>query len=52
MYGLLGWVGMFVGSWVFWWLGSFISFPVALLLSVVGAGVGMGAGRLLARRFF
>lgn len=52
MRNLLGWVGMFLGSWLCWWLGSFISWPVALLCSVMGAGLGLAAGRLLARRFF
>jgi hypothetical protein len=48
---LLSLAGATIGGWIGWLLGSSVSFFVAFLLSVVGTGVGMYYGRVLARRW-
>lgn len=41
MKGLLNLIGMSVGGWVGWALGSQLSFFTAFIASVVGTGVGL-----------
>lgn len=40
-----------IGSYVGWWLGARIGTMTAFILSMVGLGVGLYAGREVARRF-
>ncbi len=44
---ILDFIGMFVGSWLGWTIGAWISFFTAFIVSVFG----MGAGLYAARRF-
>ena len=44
---LLGYLGMFVGGWVGWALGAWISLFSAFILSIVGTGAGLYAARRL-----
>jgi hypothetical protein len=48
---LLSLAGATIGGWIGWVIGSSVSLFVAFVLSVVGTGVGMYCGRLLARRW-
>lgn len=48
---LLGWVGASAGSWIGWAAGAHISIFVAFMLSIVGTGIGMYAGRRFAQRY-
>ncbi len=41
MKGLLNLIGMSVGGWVGWTLGSQLSFFAAFITSVVGTGIGL-----------
>lgn len=41
MKALLGWVGMFAGSALGWWLGAKVGLFTAVSLSAVGAGAGL-----------
>jgi hypothetical protein len=45
---LFGFVGATAGSGLGWWLGAHVGFMTAFLLSVVGTGAGLYAGRRLA----
>lgn len=48
---LMGFVGATVGSLVGWYLGILIGFTTAVVLSMVGSGFGLWAGRRLAREW-
>ncbi len=48
---LMGFVGATVGSLVGWYLGELVGFTTAVVLSMVGSGVGLWAGRVGARRW-
>jgi membrane protein YqaA with SNARE-associated domain len=48
---LLGFVGTFLGSSVGWWLGAKVGIMTAVLVSAVGTGVGLYAGRRLAANY-
>lgn len=52
MYKLMGWAGFFVFSSIGWWMGQPISLFMAFLLSTIGGGIGMIAGRALAKRYY
>lgn len=45
---LLGWTGATLGGAVGWWLGVSGGYFLAFVLSVVGTGVGLYAGRRVA----
>ena len=45
-----GWIGATVGGAVGWWLGEFVGLTTAVMLSMVGTGVGLYYGRRLAAR--
>lgn len=49
---LLGWLGLTVGGWVGWAIGARHSLGAALLLSVVGTGLGLYLGRRIDRDYF
>lgn len=49
---LLGYIGLFVGSSIGWWIGARFSFAAAFLLSIIGTGVGLYVGRRIAREHF
>ncbi len=49
---MLGFVGATVGSGAGWWIGSYIGIGTAFVLSVVGTGVGLYAGRRVAMDYF
>jgi hypothetical protein len=49
---LLDFVGMSLGSWLGWAVGSRISFFTAFLLSTVGTGFGLYAAIRLRRNLF
>lgn len=48
---LLGFVGATVGSYVGWWAGAGIGITTAFMLSMVGTGAGIYAGRRFAQRY-
>lgn len=48
---LMGFVGATVGSLVGWYLGDLVGFTTAVVLSMVGTGFGLWAGREMARRW-
>ena len=45
---LLGFVGATLVGSIGWWLGERVGFMTAFILSVIGTGIGMYAGRRLA----
>ena len=47
----MGFVGMTVVSMVGWYLGMLVGFTTAVVLSMVGTGFGLWAGRWAARRW-
>ena len=42
---LLAFVGATIGGWIGWYLGAFIGTFTAFMVSIVGTGVGIYAGR-------
>ncbi|MEO6528923.1 MAG: hypothetical protein ABIP93_20060 [Gemmatimonadaceae bacterium] len=48
---LLAFVGATVGSYAGWWLGSGAGIMTAFMLSMVGTGVGIYAGRRVAAHY-
>jgi len=48
---LMGFVGATLGSLVGWYLGELIGFTTAVILSMVGTGFGLWAGRWAAREW-
>ncbi|MDB4882121.1 MAG: hypothetical protein JWL95_887 [Gemmatimonadetes bacterium] len=48
---LLGFIGATVGSYLGWWLGSGAGIMTAFMLSMVGTGVGIYAGRKVAAHY-
>jgi outer membrane lipoprotein SlyB len=49
---LLRFVGGTAGSWLGWWIGSFVGFGTAVLLSIVGFAAGLYAGRRVEQTYF
>jgi uncharacterized membrane protein YbhN (UPF0104 family) len=47
----LAFVGMTVGSYVGWWLGSQVGFVTACFASVLGTALGLYAGRRVWQRY-
>jgi hypothetical protein len=50
MQKLLGGVGATVGSSIGWWLGAHAGMMTAFMVSMVGTGFGIYAGRVAAQR--
>ena len=48
---LMGFVGATVGSLVGWYLGILVGFMTGVILSIVGTGFGLWAGRCAAKRW-
>jgi len=48
---LLGFVGATLGGYVGWWLGAPVGTMTAFMVSIVGTGAGMYAGRRVARHY-
>ena len=48
---LMGFVGATVGSLVGWYLGALIGFTTGVILSMVGTGFGLWAGRWVVQRW-
>lgn len=48
---LMGFVGATVGSLVGWYLGDLVGFTTGVVLSMVGTGFGLWAGRRLTQRW-
>jgi hypothetical protein len=48
---LMGWTGATVGSLAGWYLGELVGLGTALVLSTVGTGLGLWAGRRLAQKW-
>ncbi len=48
---LFGFIGATVGSYLGWWLGSGAGIMTAFMLSMVGTGVGIYAGRKVAAHY-
>jgi hypothetical protein len=46
---LLALVGATVVGWLGWWLGAYVGTVTAFVLSMVGTGIGIYAGRRLAQ---
>ncbi len=40
-----------IGGWLGWWLGGQIGLFTALLISMIGTGIGIYAGRRIAQQF-
>ena len=51
MKGLLVFVGMSLGGGVGWWLGAFVGFGTAAILSGIFSGLGVWATRWLMREY-
>lgn len=51
MIKLFSFIGAAVGGYAGWLLGAKIGFTTAFMLSIVGTGVGMYYGRLIARNY-
>jgi hypothetical protein len=49
---LIAFVFTTIGSSIGWWIGSQVGFATAVLLSIVGMGAGLYAGRVLEQRYF
>ena len=49
---LLGWIGLFAGSWLGWVIGDRFGLGAAIILSIVGSGVGLYLGRRISRDYF
>ncbi len=49
---VLSMTGSFVFSSVGWWLGAYVGTMTAIMLSIVGIGVGMYLGRRIAADYF
>lgn len=49
---LLGFIGLTLGGWIGWSAGARFSLGAAILLSIVGTGVGLYVGRRIARDHF
>lgn len=52
MIRLLAFLGLTIGGWIGWSVGARFSLGAAILLSVVGTGLGMYVGRRIARDRF
>jgi uncharacterized membrane protein YeaQ/YmgE (transglycosylase-associated protein family) len=48
---LMGFIGATVGSLIGWYLGELVGFTTAVVLSMVGSGFGLWAGRVVTRRW-
>jgi hypothetical protein len=48
---LLAFVGMTLGSYVGWWLGDQVGLVTGCVVSVIGMGIGLYAGRRLWQRY-
>lgn len=49
---LLGFIGLTIGGWIGWSVGAHVSLLAAVLLSIVGTGMGLYLGRRVARDYF
>lgn len=49
---LLGFLGMTAGGWIGWAVGAPVSIFTAFILSMVGTGLGLWAGRWMVARWF
>ena len=48
---LIGFAGATIGSWLGWWIGAWFGFPAAVLVSIVGMGVGLYVARRMEQRY-
>ena len=48
---IMGFVGATVGSLIGWYLGDLVGFMTAVVLSMVGTGFGIWAGRRVVQRW-
>lgn len=48
---LLGYAGSLVGGTLGWWVGDLVGTMTAFLLSIVGTGVGIYVGRMIAAEY-
>jgi len=48
---LFGFIGMTIGGYVGWWAGAPVGMMTAFMLSMVGTGIGLYAGRRVARHY-
>lgn len=51
MKGILAFTGMSIGGAIGWWLGAFVGFTTAVVLSSVGSGAGLFLTRYLMREY-
>ena len=49
---LLGFIGLTIGGWLGWILGQRFSMAAAILLSIVGTGVGLYVARRITDDYF
>ena len=49
---LLSLAGATAGGWLGWWLGAHVGTMTAFVVSMLGTGVGIYAGRRLAHEYF
>ena len=52
MKALLWFAGSSIGGWIGWWLGDFVGLWAAMLLSLVGTGLGIYWARRFAAEHF
>jgi len=48
---LFSFIGATIGSYAGWFLGAKVGFTTAFMLSMVGTGIGIYYGRLIARNY-
>ena len=48
---LFGFIGMTIGGYVGWWAGAPVGVMTAFMLSMVGTGAGLYAGRRIAQHY-
>jgi hypothetical protein len=51
MLKLFSFVGATIGSYAGWFLGAKVGFTTAFMLSMVGTGIGIYYGRMIARNY-
>jgi len=51
MVGLFGFIGATILGAIGWWIGDLVGFMTAFILSTIASGIGLYAGRRIARDY-